>query len=283
MDLPFRLPLGSWVDAAVQFLLLHFRGVFRAISGWIGAVLTLIEGVLRGLPFWVVLLVFVGLAYRLAGRGVAALAAAGLLLISSLGLWDRAMITLSLVITATLVSVVAGVPVGIVAARSRPVDTALRPLLDLMQTMPSFVYLIPALMFFGIGRVPGVIATVVFSMPPAVRLTNLGLRQVPGPVVEAARSFGATEWQMLWGVQLPLALPTIMAGVNQTILLSLSMVVIAAMIGAGGLGGVVLTAIQRVQIGTGFEGGIAIVALAIMLDRMSQGLAGRPGSRVQPD
>src|SRR5690606_33240504 len=155
-------------------------------------------------------LVFVGLAYRLAGRGVAALAAAGLLLISSLGLWDRAMITLSLVITATLVSVVAGVPRGILRAPSPPVDTPLRPLLDLMQTMPSVAYLIPALMFFGIGRVPGVIATVVFSMPPAVRLTNLGLRQVPGPVVEAARSFGATEWQMLWGVQLPLALPTIM-------------------------------------------------------------------------
>ncbi|MBO8141485.1 MAG: proline/glycine betaine ABC transporter permease [Firmicutes bacterium] len=269
----FRIPLGPWIDAATGVLVVNLRGVFRSISDWIGVVLGAVEGVLRGAPFWLVLLVVSLLAWKVAGRGPGLFAGAGLLFIAGIGLWDRAMITLALVLTATLVSMILGIPLGILAARSRTLDAVLRPVLDVMQTMPSFVYLIPALMLFGIGRVPGVIATVVFAMPPAIRLTNLGIRQVPRDVVEAARAFGATPSQLLFGVQLPLALPTIMAGVNQTILLSLSMVVIAAMIGAGGLGGVVLTAIQRVQIGTGFEGGIAIVILAIVLDRITQALA----------
>lgn len=273
MDTLYRIPLGDWVDVIVDFLLLRFRGLFRVISGWISVIVEFTEGILSGLPFWVVILAIVAAAYRFAGRGVALFAAIGLLLVSSLGLWDRAMTTLALVITATIVSILIGIPLGIGAARSQVLNNVLRPMLDIMQTMPSFVYLIPALMFFGIGRVPGVIATVVFSMPPAIRLTNLGIRQVPEHLVDASRSFGATPTQTLFGVQLPLALPTIMAGINQTIMLSLSMVVIAAMIGAGGLGGVVLTAIQRVQIGTGFEGGIAIVVFAIILDRITQSLA----------
>lgn len=273
MDTLYRIPLGDWVDVIVDFLLLRFRGLFRVISGWISVIVEFTEGILSGLPFWVVILAIVAAAYRFAGRGVALFAAIGLLLVSSLGLWDRAMTTLALVITATIVSILIGIPLGIGAARSQVLNNVLRPMLDIMQTMPSFVYLIPALMFFGIGRVPGVIATVVFSMPPAIRLTNLGIRQVPEHLVDASRSFGATPAQTLFGVQLPLALPTIMAGINQTIMLSLSMVVIAAMIGAGGLGGVVLTAIQRVQIGTGFEGGIAIVVFAIILDRITQSLA----------
>lgn len=273
MDTLYRIPLGDWVDVIVDFLLLRFRGLFRVISSWISVIVEFTEGILSGLPFWVVILAIVAAAYRFAGRGVALFAAIGLLLVSSLGLWDRAMTTLALVITATIVSILIGIPLGIGAARSQVLNNVLRPMLDIMQTMPSFVYLIPALMFFGIGRVPGVIATVVFSMPPAIRLTNLGIRQVPEHLVDASRSFGATPAQTLFGVQLPLALPTIMAGINQTIMLSLSMVVIAAMIGAGGLGGVVLTAIQRVQIGTGFEGGIAIVVFAIILDRITQSLA----------
>lgn len=273
MDTLYRIPLGDWVDVIVDFLLLRFRGLFRVISSWISVIVEFTEGILSGLPFWVVILAIVAAAYRFAGRGVALFAAIGLLLVSSLGLWDRAMTTLALVITATIVSILIGIPLGIGAARSQVLNNVLHPMLDIMQTMPSFVYLIPALMFFGIGRVPGVIATVVFSMPPAIRLTNLGIRQVPEHLVDASRSFGATPAQTLFGVQLPLALPTIMAGINQTIMLSLSMVVIAAMIGAGGLGGVVLTAIQRVQIGTGFEGGIAIVVFAIILDRITQSLA----------
>lgn len=273
MDTLYRIPLGDWVDVIVDFLLLRFRGLFRVISGWISVIVEFTEGILSGLPFWVVILAIVAAAYRFAGRGVALFAAIGLLLVSSLGLWDRAMTTLALVITATIVSILIGIPLGIGAARSQVLNNVLHPMLDIMQTMPSFVYLIPALMFFGIGRVPGVIATVVFSMPPAIRLTNLGIRQVPEHLVDASRSFGATPAQTLFGVQLPLALPTIMAGINQTIMLSLAMVVIAAMIGAGGLGGVVLTAIQRVQIGAGFEGGIAIVVFAIILDRITQSLA----------
>lgn len=273
MDAWYRIPLGDWVDVVVTWLLATFRGLFRTLSSWIGGYVDFVEYLLTSVPLWLLISIVVLLAYRIVGRGVGLFALLGLLLVSSLGLWDLAMSTLALVFTATFVSMLIGVPLGILSARFRTVDAILRPILDIMQTMPSFVYLIPALMFFGIGQVPGVVATVVFSMPPSIRLTNLGIRQVPSHLVDAARSFGATPGQTLFGVLLPLALPTIMAGVNQTIMLSLSMVVVAAMIGAGGLGSVVLTAIQRVQIGTGFEGGIAIVVFAIILDRTTQALA----------
>ncbi len=180
--------------------------------------------------------------------------------------------TLSLVIASTLMAMIIGLPLGIAMARKDSVAAIVRPILDLMQTMPAFVYLIPAAMFFGLGAVPGAIATVIFAMPPVVRLTNLGIRQVHHEFIEAGNAFGCTSTQLLFKIQLPNALPSIMAGINQTIMLSLSMVVIASMIGAGGLGNTVLTGIQRLDVGTGFEGGLAVVILAVILDRITQSL-----------
>lgn len=195
----------------------------------------------------------------------------GLLFIYLLDLWSETILTLALVLTSTFVTLAIAIPLGILASRSALVNAALRPALDLMQTMPSFVYLIPAVIFFGLGNVPGgMIATIIFAMPPAIRLTNLGIRQVPVELIEVSEAFGATEWQKLVKVQLPVALPTIMAGVNQCIMLALSMTVIAAMIGAAGLGLNVLTGIQRVDIGGGFEAGLCIVIIAIILDRVTQ-------------
>ena len=185
-------------------------------------------------------------------------------------LWAPTASTLALVLTATIFSLLVGLPLGVLGAKSELAHRAMRPILDLMQTLPAFVYLIPAAMFFGLGKVPGTIATIVFAMPPAVRLTDLGIRQVRADIVEAGRAFGCTETQLLFKVQIPNALPSIMAGVNQNIMLGLSMVVIASMIGAGGLGNEVLRGIQRMDIGLGFEGGIGVVLLAIVLDRITQ-------------
>jgi glycine betaine/proline transport system permease protein len=190
-----------------------------------------------------------------------------------MGLWEQTVQTLSLVLAASTVALAVGVPVGISMARSDLIESLIRPVLDFMQTMPPFVYLIPAAIFFGLGTVPGAIATVVFAMPPAVRLTNLGIRQVNEEQIEAGLAFGCTRRQLLTKVQLPLAMPSIMAGVNQTIMLALSMVVIASMIGAGGLGNTVLTGIQRLNVGLGFEGGLGVVILAILLDRITQSFA----------
>jgi glycine betaine/proline transport system permease protein len=189
-----------------------------------------------------------------------------------MGFWEETMITLALVVTSGLLALVIGIPVGIWASRKDTVESVVRPILDFMQTMPAFVYLIPAVLFFQLGKVPGVVATVIFAMPPAVRLTNLGIRQVQKDVVEASKAFGSTSRQLLFKVQLPLATPTILAGVNQTIMLALSMVVIAAMIGAGGLGGEILKGITQLKIGLGFESGISVVILAIFLDRITQAL-----------
>ncbi len=223
----------------------------------------------------VVIAVMVLLAHLVAGKGVALFALAGLWLVVQMHLWEPAMESLALVLAATGFALLLGIPLGICAARSATADRLLRPLLDLMQTMPAFVYLIPAVIFFGLGEVPGAMATLIFSMPPAVRLTALGIRQVPEEIVEAAQAFGATGRQMLFKAQLPIALPTILAGVNQTIMLSLSMVVIAGMIGAGGLGSVVLSGITQMKLGLGFEGGLAVVILAIYLDRVTQALGAR--------
>jgi len=195
-----------------------------------------------------------------------------MLVIASMGLWRETMQTLALVIGASLIALAAGLPLGIAMARRDAVESVVRPILDFMQTMPPFVYLIPAAIFFGLGKVPGTIATVIFAMPPAVRLTNLGIRQVSQENVEAGLAFGCTSRQLLYKVQIPLAMPSIMAGINQTIMLALSMVVIASMIGAGGLGNTVLTGIQRLDVGLGFEGGLGVVILAILLDRLTQSL-----------
>ncbi|QBJ89729.1 ABC transporter permease subunit [Streptomyces seoulensis] len=267
-----RLPLGDWVDSGVDWLVGHLSWLFDAIRAvlegmydGIDAVLTapqplLLAGILAVLAWWL--------------RGVLAgvLAFAGFALVDSLDLWERAMSTLSLVLVATIIALVISIPLGIWAARSRAVSATLRPALDLLQTMPSMVLLIPAMLFFGLGTAAGVVATLIFALAPGVRMTELGIRQVDAELVEAAEAFGTTPRDTLWRVQLPLALPTIMAGVNQVIMLGLSMVVIAGMVGTGGLGGAVNEAIGQLDIGYGFEAGVGIVVLAIYLDRVTGAL-----------
>ena len=266
----FKLPLGDLVEIAVEFLLAHAQWLFDVIdmavgglAGGINSALSFLPGiVLAGI---VVLLALWRISWKFAGFTVVALA-----LIFGLDLWPQMIDTLGLVIAATVIALLLGVPLGIAAGRNDQTDATLRPVLDFMQTMPAFVYLIPAAMFFGLGQVPGTIATVIFSLPPVVRLTSLGIRQVPLDLVEAGIAFGCTSRQLLFKVQIPNARPSIMAGVNQTIMLALSMVVIASMIGAGGLGNEVLRGIQRLDVGLGFESGLAVVLLAILLDRITQ-------------
>lgn len=204
--------------------------------------------------------------------GLAAFSIVGLLFIYNQGLWKELMNTVTLVVFSSVIAILMGIPIGILMSKSRVADNIIKPILDFMQTMPGFVYLIPAVAFFGIGVVPGVFASVVFALPPTVRFTNLGIRQVPKELVEAADSYGSTGWQKLFKLELPLAKSTIMAGINQTVLLSLSMVVIASMIGAPGLGRDVLSALQRAQVGNGFVAGISLVIFAIIIDRLTQSL-----------
>ncbi|MFD3696167.1 ABC transporter permease/substrate binding protein [Streptomyces sp. NPDC058646] len=273
-----RLNLGSWVDSGVDFLQRHLSWLFDAISALVTGLYDGIDAVLSApAP-----LLFAGIlavaAWWLRGLLAGLLAFAGFALVDSVGLWDEAMSTLSLVLVATLVTLVFAIPLGIWASRSDRVSAVLRPVLDFMQTMPAMVYLIPGIIFFGVGVVPGIIATIIFSLPPGVRMTELGIRQVDGELVEAAEAFGTAPRDTLVRVQLPLALPTIMAGVNQVIMLGLSMVVIAGMVGGGGLGGAVYKAIGNVDIGLGFEAGVSIVILAMYLDRMTGAL----GRHVSP-
>ncbi|MFJ4775910.1 ABC transporter permease/substrate binding protein [Streptomyces sp. NPDC088762] len=273
-----RLHLGAWVDSGVDFLQRHLSWLFDAISALVTGLYDGIDAVLSApAP-----LLFAGIlavaAWWLRGLLAGLLAFAGLALVDAVDLWSDAMSTLSLVLVATLVTLVFAVPLGIWASRSERVSAVLRPVLDFMQTMPAMVYLIPGIIFFGVGVVPGIIATIIFSLPPGVRMTELGIRQVDAELVEAANAFGTTPRDTLVRVQLPLALPTIMAGVNQVIMLGLSMVVIAGMVGGGGLGGAVYRAIGNVDIGLGFEAGISIVILAMYLDRMTGAL----GRQVSP-
>lgn len=271
MELP-RIPLGDGVEMAVDWVESHFGGLLDLLSSVLGTLVEGLRDLLLFLPPLAMALVIAAFVWAVSKRSLklAAGTLLGLLLIESMQLWSLSMETLALVISSTLVALVIGIPVGILCSRSDAANGMITPMLDLMQTMPSFVYLIPAVIFFGLGNVPGIIATVVFAMPPTIRLTNLGIRQVPGDLVEVAEAFGSTPQQKLLKVQLPLAMPTIMAGVNQCIMLSLSMVVIAAMIGARGLGYQVLVGIQRVDIGTGFEAGLAIVIIAMVLDRITR-------------
>ncbi|MFJ9246478.1 ABC transporter permease/substrate binding protein [Streptomyces sp. NPDC101776] len=273
-----RLPLGDWVDSGVDWLLAHMSWLFDAVKtvvegmyDGINAVLTapeplLLAGILAVIAWW------------LRGLVAGVLAFAGFLLIDSLDLWDRAMSTLALVLVATVIALVISIPLGIWAARSRTVSAVVRPALDLLQTMPSMVLLIPAILFFGLGTSAGIIATLIFALAPGVRMTELGIRQVDAELVEAAEAFGTSPRDTLLRVQLPLALPTIMAGINQVIMLGLSMVVIAGMVGTGGLGGAVNEAIGQLDIGFGFEAGVGIVVLAIYLDRMTSAL----GTQISP-
>jgi glycine betaine/proline transport system permease protein len=267
-----NLHIGDAVEVAIDWLTQNLAPLFSGIKA---ALLWVINGfawVFTVIPWYVMVLLLAIAAWRLSSRGVAIFTVVGLVLIEMMGLWTATMQTLALIFTATLIALLIGVPLGIWMSRNDTLNRIIRPVLDFMQTMPAFVYLIPAVYFFDLGEVPGAVATIIFAMPPAVRLTNLGIRQVPEDVVEASKSFGSTSRQLLYKVQIPLAMPTIMAGLNQTIMLSLSMVVISAMIGAKGLGITVLKGITQLKVGEGFEGGLAVVILAMILDRITQGL-----------
>jgi glycine betaine/proline transport system permease protein len=269
------IPVDQWATAVVDFLMEHAQGLFDVISIGLDNLTYGMEELLLWPPAWLLMGLLSGLALWRTQWRFALFTALALGLIVGMDLWYETVSTLALVLAATLVSLLLGIPLGIWAAHNDTIEHITRPVLDLMQTMPAFVYLIPAAMLFGLGRVPGVVATIIFAMPPAVRLTNLGIRQVPRELVETGLAFGCTAWQLLYKVQLPTARPSIMAGVNQTIMLALSMVVIASMIGAGGLGDTVLRGIQRLDVGLGFEGGLGVVILAIILDRITQSF-GKP-------
>jgi glycine betaine/proline transport system permease protein len=268
------IPLDTWVDHGLDWVVEHFRPFFQAIRLPIDATLTGIEQALLAVPAFIMIGLFGLIAWQVSGRRLAIGSVLSLIVIGLIGAWDEAMVTLSLVLTSVFFCLVIGLPLGIVMARNDRFEGLARPLLDAMQTTPAFVYLVPVVMLFGIGNVPGVVVTIVFALPPLIRLSNLGIRQVRPDLIEASRAFGASPWQLLTRVQLPLAMPTIMAGINQTLMLSLSMVVIASMIAVGGLGQMVLRGIGRLDMGLATVGGLGIVILAIMLDRITQAMAG---------
>jgi glycine betaine/proline transport system permease protein len=274
------LPFAEWVNILVkQWIVPLFRPVFRAAQQPVSAVLSWLDAFFNFVPMVAFTAVLALIAYRVAGRGVALFTLIGLVFIDLIGLWSETMTTLSMILTSVLFCTVIGIPIGILAARSNRVFAVVRPVLDVMQTIPSFVYLVPIVMLFGVGMAPGIIATIVFALPPIVRLTNLGIRNVRPDLIEAAHAFGSTSWQMLWDVQFPLAIKTIMAGLNQTLMLSLSMVVITALIGAGGLGLTVYTGLGRLDVGGATAGGVGIVILAIILDRITQALGQQDRTR----
>ena len=268
----YTIPLDDWIEIAVEWLVGNFRPQFQAIKMPIEIMLNAIDDALLWLPEEIVLIAFLVIGWKAAGWKVGLFSIISMAFIGFTGLWSETMTTLAMVISAVVVCVLLGVPLGILSSRSNRFEAVLRPVLDAMQTTPAFVYLVPVVMLFSIGTVAGVIATIIFSMPPIIRLTNLGIRQVHPELIEATYSFGATKRQVLWKVQIPLALKTIMAGLNQTIMLSLSMVVIASLIGAGGLGVPVFEGLNSLQVGLAGIGGLGIVLMAMVLDRITQAM-----------
>jgi glycine betaine/proline transport system permease protein len=275
----FRIPVGSWVDAGVDWLRDNLSGFFDVIAVTVRFLVGGLSDVLLAAPIVVVIVVAALLAWLLRSWKLALGTVIGLALILAMGQWVTAMQTLALVLVATVVAVAISVPLGVWSARNATVRAVLKPILDFMQTMPAFVYLIPAITFFSIGVVPGVVSTVIFALPPGVRLTELGIRGVDSETVEAGQAFGATPGQILRGIQLPLAMPTIMAGVNQVIMLALSMAVVAGIVGADGLGKEVVQSISTVNLPKGVEAGLSVVILAVYLDRLTAALGNRADNR----
>ena len=269
----FSVPLDDWVNSLVRdWLVPNFRPFFRSLQWPVTQVLNGLSGFLNATPMLAFTFVLSLIAWRTAGRGTAIFTLTALCFIDLIGLWPETMTTLAMVVTAVFFCVAIGIPLGVLSSQSDTFRAVLRPMLDIMQTIPSFVYLVPIVMLFGVGVVPGIIATIIFALPPIVRLTDLGIRNVREDLTEAALSFGATAWQTLVEVQFPLAMRTVMAGLNQTLMLALSMVVITALIGAGGLGLTVFTGLGRLDVGKATAGGVGIVMLAIVLDRISQAI-----------
>jgi len=268
----FRLDLGTWVAGFISYVTDTFGGGFDVVRAIFLAAYDVVDLLLASPPFWVVIVVAAVLGYLARGWKFALGTVVGLFVIVSVDQWENAMDTLALVLVASVLAIVVSIPLGIWAATSSVASRIIRPILDFMQTMPAFVYLIPALILFRVGVVPGIVATVIFALAPGVRLTELGIRGVDKEIVEAGHAFGASRWRILRQIQLPLARPTIMAGVNQVIMLSLSMVVIAGMVGAGGLGAQVVASLNRIDVALGFEAGLSVVILAIFLDRLTGAL-----------
>lgn len=267
------LPIDSWIETGVKWIALNLRPIFLAIKWPVETLLAFNDRLLQAIPFPIAVIGAFLLAYWLAGRGIAIFSAVSLVAIAAMGVWTEALTTLSLIATAILFCALVGIPIGILCARSDRMWNCTRPILDIMQTTPSFVYLVPVVMLFGVGTVPGGIAVVTAAAPPLIRFTNLGIRMVDREIVEAGHAFGADRRQLLWEIQLPLAVPTILGGLNQTVLTAMVMSVVVAMIGAEGLGLVVLQGLGRLNVGRAAVGGIAIVLLAMMLDRITQKLA----------
>lgn len=275
LDIVPEIPLSQWTETTTEWIQEKFAFIFEPLKTYFGDFMDYVsEELLVGIPPVLFILIVAVIAFFVSGKkfGLAAFSIVGLWFVYNQGLWDALMSTVTLVLLASLLSVIVGVPIGILMSKSKIANTIFTPILDFMQTMPAFVYLIPAVAFFGIGMVPGVFASLIFATPPTVRFTNLGIRQVSKDLVEASESFGSTGAQKLFKVELPMAKSTIMAGINQTVMLALSMVVIASMIGAPGLGSQVLSSLQRASVGPGFVAGIGIVILAIIIDRITQNM-----------
>ena len=269
-----QIPIAKWVNSAISWIIGNFGGAFDVLNSAIEGVVNALSFLLTVPPTLVMIVILAVIAFFLSGWRIALFAVLGLLLVVSLGLWSLTMTTLSLILVATTVCLAIGIPIGILAAKSPRLEEISLPILDLMQTMPAFVYLVPFVFLLGLGAGPALLATVIFATPPAVRLTMLGIQQVPKETVEAAHAFGSTPMQTLFKVELPLSLGSIRAGVNQVIMLSLSMVVIAGLVGFEGLGKPVVEGLQTLDVGLAFEGGIGIVVLAIILDRVTRGIGG---------